>query len=196
MFTFHEDTHTYYFNESPVPSVSQIINPLCNFENIPLHNLEYASTRGTNVHLACHQLDTIDLDIQAMDDEYRPYLEAYNKFCIDMFANWYLIEEKLFNEELWFAGTIDRLGLVNTTLTLIDIKTSSKIYPHYQAQLGGYYKLLQNNKFGKIEKLMVLKLNKTSKYKLEEFEIDKCVGIFEQCLNIHKWKVQNKVIKF
>lgn len=53
-----------------------------------------------------------------------------------------LIEAQFVSEEFRFGGTVDCLGWLDGTMTLIDYKTSSGIYEDHVFQVGGYWRLL------------------------------------------------------
>lgn len=50
-----------------------------------------------------------------------------------------LIEHKIINREEKYAGKFDLLCPINDVLTLLDIKTSARVYDTHLLQLGGYY---------------------------------------------------------
>lgn len=82
---------------------------------------------------------------------FKEYIESNNLNLTDI-----EVEQNFVSE--YFGGTIDCLANVNGIYTLIDFKTSKKIYDSHFIQLGGYLLLLYlTNKdiFDKIENCMI-----------------------------------------
>lgn len=51
------------------------------------------------------------------------------------------VEQNFVSPALGFAGTVDRIMMINGRLFLVDIKTSNTIYPSYWLQLAAYRQL-------------------------------------------------------
>lgn len=136
--TFDDSTHTYRYDGSVVPSVTQILRPLNNFDFVSAEVLAAACDFGTAVHLACELADTNELDEAALDPALAPYLVAWKKFSADHQVEWELIEEPLFHQGHRYAGTPDRYGKVMGKACVVDIKTSAALYPSVGAQLAAY----------------------------------------------------------
>ena len=66
------------------------------------------------------------------------YVDFRTRFPAEIFHT----EFNLINEELGFAGTLDRVMNVDGKTLLVDIKTSNAIYPSYWLQLAAYEQLL------------------------------------------------------
>ena len=121
---FNETTHTYTVDGKQVPSVTEILAPLHrSFGNISKVVLDNAAARGTAVHEACEAIDLgqepeVFFDIEG-------YVEAYTDWLNLNDPIWTAIEKKVFCEELWYAGTLDRMGYIDDRLAIVDIKTSS-----------------------------------------------------------------------
>lgn len=136
---FIESSHTYLLDGVIIPSVSQIIAD-DSYLGIPPHILENAAKRGTAVHLAS---EMIDLGKKPkLDSSFAEWVVQYALFKLDWIENnpdleWLDIETILYTDE--FAGTVDRVAYLNERLTIIDVKTTSKLYKEKIAlQLGGY----------------------------------------------------------
>jgi hypothetical protein len=55
-----------------------------------------------------------------------------------------MVELHMVNEELGYAGTLDRVLSIDGKSYLVDIKTSNSIYPSYWLQLAAYRELLRS----------------------------------------------------
>jgi len=138
MLTFDEASHTYRYNGIVVPGVTTILSPLTDFSRVPPHVLRAAADFGTAVHFACELDDLGTLDEASLDPALVPYLDAWRKFSADYEVEWELIEKPVHNKTLGYAGTLDRQGRVKGLRTVLDIKSSAKLYPSVGPQLAAY----------------------------------------------------------
>ena len=156
---FDEMTHTYlrrgdYKELLGVTSLMKAMGLSPDYSGIPAETLQRAADRGSAVHKAIEtwcKKEPVAID-ETYADEVIPDLEAFKRLELPVLANEYLVSD---NELI--ASSID---IVLDDLTLVDIKTTSKI--HYDAvswQLSIYKYLfeLQNPK-KKVKGLKVLHL--------------------------------------
>jgi hypothetical protein len=146
--TFDEASHTYRHNGIKVPGVTSILSPLTNFDGVPPDVLEAASKFGRAVHLACELDDLGDLDRPTLDPALEPYLQAWERFCMDAGAQWTHVEARVFNSRLRYAGTLDRFGTLQglngrafpegPRKAVVDIKSTAQLYPAVGPQLAAY----------------------------------------------------------
>jgi hypothetical protein len=146
MLRFEADSHTYYFNEKRIPSVSEIMRPMskANYDMIPPHILENARARGVRVHEAIEEYEQIG--IEPDEEEVKLYFDSYmqvrakNKFEV--------VESEIILTNGLFAGTLDQIILSNGVLSINDIKNTSKIHTDMlSVQLYAYQQLAQYNGF-------------------------------------------------
>lgn len=78
-----------------------------------------------------------------------------------------LIEAQLVSEAHQYGGTIDLLALIDEVLELVDIKTSSGIWPEHAWQLSAYWKLLEEQGH-EIKGARILRIGRTEGEGLEE----------------------------
>lgn len=138
MLTFDEATHTYRWNGAVVPGVTSVLKPISGYDRIPARVLQAASERGRAVHLACQYDDEDDLDEDGMPEWMRPYLTAWRRFRADHATEWTHIEAPGYHRKLGFAGTPDRVGLVEGRQSVVDIKTTAELMPAVGPQLAAY----------------------------------------------------------
>ena len=184
MLEFKPDTHTYLLDGIVIPSVSEILRFASReiYGDTSAQAMEIAADRGTRVHEAAEALDrsrsaNVDYDIE-------PYVRAYTKFLFEHEVKWEKIEEPVVNEAEWYAGTLDRYGIVDGNLVLLDIKTTRTITARhkrlYAAQLTAYGKATPML----VDKLMILQLKNNETYELMEVEPE--AEIWQGCLALHK----------
>lgn len=70
----------------------------------------------------------------AMLERYVEFRRTHNPKIIDIEAN-------LVDAELGYAGTLDRVMVLNDDAWIIDIKTGAAVYDHYELQLIAYWNL-------------------------------------------------------
>lgn len=151
----------FYFSESgkPVPSVT------CILESFPKTADYYAwlkkmgedadtirdeaGKRGSKVHeLTEHYDNGLEVSLIGEGDRvdmsmhewsmFEKYVEFSQRFPHENAA----IEMNIVSERLGYAGTLDRIKLLNGKRILVDIKTSNAIYESYWLQLAAYRNLL------------------------------------------------------
>ena len=107
---FFDETHTYTVDGEEFPSVSEISRFASReiYGDVMQYNLDNACSRGSAVHKATEILDKYSKC--ECDEDIVPYVQAYIKFRKDFeIGDYVAIEKALANEELKYAGTIDRI---------------------------------------------------------------------------------------
>jgi len=120
---FDEVAHSYIVNGVSIPSVTEIVSPITYSKySVPNAVVDQAAYRGTIVHQMC-----ADYDLGIIDDDYEVetelalYLAAWMQFCKDYQPEWEYVEAKM--ADMNFAGTVDRIGIIDGKRTIVDIKT-------------------------------------------------------------------------
>lgn len=181
---FFDKSHTYVVDGETVPSVSEILRFMSReiYGNVNQSMLDNASSRGTRVHSATEAIDKYG-SVEC-DDEIIPYVKAYVAFLKQYKPDWLVIEKAMHSKTHGYAGTIDRIGMLDGKRWLIDIKAQEQIKKHYvTAQASGYAAMAEENGT-KCERLGCLQLKKDGTYKLHE--LDSSPELFFSCLTIHK----------
>ena len=183
MLRFNAEKHQYLLDGVVLPSVTQVLRSvgLINFSGIDQEILNRASALGTAAHQACHYDDLGDLDESTLDHHLKPYLEAWRAFRGDML--FYSIEQPLCHPDYGFAGTPDRIA----GKTIIDIKTSSVVYPWTGLQLAGYSILADIP----TARRLAVQLKPDGKYSVTEYTDRNDRACFLSCLAIYNWKFNN-----
>ena len=124
---FEEATHTYTLGGKVLPSVTEIIAPLTGgrYDNPAA---AYAAARGTRIHELCalYDMDALPDEIEA---ECLGYVKAWAAFCRDYKPTWERIEWAGVSDSrtfpIPFAGTVDRIGVIDNVRRVVDIKTAA-----------------------------------------------------------------------
>lgn len=183
---FYDDSHKYTIDGEEVPSVSELTRFLTRelYNDAPQYFMDQAAKRGTSVHKATEAIDkfgTVEIE-----DEYAGFVKAYVSFLKEHEVSWGNIEWPVCNKEneMPYAGTIDRVGALDGKTVILDIKTTANISGlHklcYTAQLN-LYRLAVKEK--PVEELWVLQLKKDGTYKLIQLEENK--ELAQACLMMH-----------
>lgn len=126
-----------------------------------------AGKRGSVVHELTERYDNGE-DVELLDsfgnihcklNEWAMF-ERYVDFTERFNPTHESIEQNIISETLGFAGTLDRVTVLNGKKYLLDIKTSGAVYPSYWLQLAAYEKLLTElTGFNPVEGVAILWLN-------------------------------------
>ncbi len=185
-----EDERWYLINEIYVPSVTWIASfyPkgigffkwLANKgwdEAEALKNS--AGNKGSRIHKAIEDLvngKEVQHDSVYECDGISQELTAEEYEAVLSFSQWWAsVNPKLissefvtYNEEFGYAGTIDLKLEIEGEIWVVDIKTSSEIWPEHELQLSAYAESEKVKKIGIIQ--VGYKRNKIKKYKFTEIE--------------------------
>ena len=143
-FEFDPIAHCYTLDGRALPSVTQILRGLDDFSNVTARVLEKARDRGQRVHAAC-SLDVLGiLDENTVDDQVAPYLAQFRKFLRESRFTPTLSECLVYDDKLWYAGTLDLFGDLPGCIDVqIDIKSGAiprSVGPQTSAYANGLYK--------------------------------------------------------
>lgn len=195
--TFEEEGHIYRHAGIPVPSVTQLLQSLHSFANVPWDVLEAAQHRGSSVHSACHYLDDEDLDeerLQVEQPDVHAYLAGYRKFLLDCEPNYSAIEVPVFHRVLRFAGIPDRIGSLTyqgkrIPHAVIDLKTAIASHPCWALQCAAYAHAAGMP----TARQFSLQLRPNGTYRLIEWSDPDSWPAFVSLLTLHSWKARNKL---
>jgi hypothetical protein len=145
---FDQPTHTYTLDGVRVPSVTQVLKPLYNFEGIPLATLNAKARLGTAVHRACELLDNDDLDEESEEGRaalapLAGYLAGYKKFKSDMRPKLLANEQLLHHPVHRYAGQIDRSYAFEGHVWDVDLKSTVSMSPIVGLQTAAYTEMLR-----------------------------------------------------
>jgi len=179
---FKEEGHIYYLDGGEIlPSVSQILQD-CGIIDTTYFKPGHA-TRGREIHKATEFIDNKILDISCYSEsEHIKYIEAYELFKKETGFEVLEVEKKVYSEIYKYAGTIDRIGILNEKKIILDIKSGVKQGWH-GIQLTAY-----NLSQEFIYNIYGLYLNKHGTYVLEKYNSAKYMDTFLSALNVYRFK--------
>ena len=188
---FDPVSHRYTLGGREVPSVTQLLQVLDQYEGVPPHVLEAAREFGVHVHLACELWDRGTLDEAALDPNLRLYLDGWRKFRGDTGFIPTHIEERVLHRPMRYAGTLDRLGTLRGRPALVDIKSGMKP-KSVGAQTAAYLEawMLTTSSPRKRPTRYCVQLMPED-YRLHVLDDPADWPLFVSCRNVHQWKSHN-----
>ena len=188
MIEFDELTHTYRMSGVVVPSVTQVLADvrLIDLSMVPEHFLEKACEFGGIVHKATEYHDTGVLDETSIDDAVRGHVSGWAKFILDHSVQIFDIEMRVFSKKFKFAGTLDRIAMINDRLCVIDLKSGSK-QKAYACQTAAYAFAYNEMTGEKIRDRYCVYLSEGT-YKLEKHTDKLDENMFLNALSLYNYK--------
>ena len=77
-------------------------------------------------------------------------------------VEWIAAEQPLYNRKHKYAGTVDAVANVNGEFSVIDFKTSNKIYDEYHLQVAAYGKCVEDIYGKPVQKAYILRFDKVT----------------------------------
>lgn len=183
--TFDEASHTYRLGGVLLPSVTTILKPLVDFSGIPADVLEAKRRLGSDVHLASQLLDEDDLDEDTVAENVAGYLNAYRRFKADTGAVVLANEQRVVDEKLLFAGTLDRKFLIRGAKWLIDLKTCISCPIAVGPQTAAYQRADGDDS---VTHRGALRLRPDGTYRLDQLTDPNDWACFMAALTLHRYK--------
>jgi ATP-dependent exoDNAse (exonuclease V) beta subunit len=192
-----------YYYGTPIVSVTQFLAVVKNrnYENIPPHRKNNAALIGSLVHAVteaidngqeidewemCHKIlsengyissettsNEIEYYIALMSNDIADFKKTYVDGMKFYGIEHYACEMRVFNKELGYAGTIDRISIIDDEPYIIDIKTSKNIEPAHRLQVIAYG--MCRPRIAEEINYAILQLKKTDsgvQFNLEKFKYD------------------------
>ena len=191
---FNARTHCYTVAGRVVPSVTEVLAPLCDFRGVPVYVLRAAAAFGAAVHKACELDDLGLLDESALDPQLAGSLHGWRTFCKEHGARWKLVEAPLFHPDLGYAGTVDRYGLVDGADAVVDLKTTTRLYPSVGPQLAAYARAIAGTT-ARTRRLAV-QLHVNGRYHLREYDSPTDWAVFASLLTLRNFCQQHRITPY
>lgn len=189
---YRDADHKYTFSSFRVPSVTQTLEPLMNFDGMPQKVREDALLRGTLVHKLTESWDRgKPLDLELIDDaQLGGYLRSYQKLRDDFRFEIVSIEERLYHRKHRFAGTSDRLVIHDGDLGVLELK-SGPLHPEYALQTAGYQLAANDGRVGqKVTRRWAVFLKQDGNYSLVEHKDKEDEDAFVGALRLAYWRMR------
>lgn len=211
IFTYRDDDHSYWEGEPDTGRRLLSTTEICGLAGLVdrTYFTPLAAQKGTYVHLAAEydDRDDVELDEDDLDEALLPYLEAYRSFKRDCRPEWSMIEARLYDPQLGFAGTVDRVGWLcprgktKKQRVVLDLKSGSPA-PFHAMQTAGYQHLVtrelvlsgvaeQQPTSKPLVERYGLYLRKNGRYKLTQFTETTDIAVFMAARTVSIWRVKH-----
>jgi hypothetical protein len=187
---FDAAAHRYTLGGKILPSVTQVLQLLDQFEDVPPAVLEEARRRGEHVHAVTELDDRGELDEASVNHALAPYLEAWRRFRRDSGFVPTRIEDRVVHRHLGYAGTLDRLGTLRGRPALVDIKSGLKP-KSVGAQTAAYLEAWMLNSGARRRPVRYCVQLNPDGYRLHVLDDPADWPLFISCLNLHNWRSRN-----
>jgi len=131
-------------------------------------NLGNAADLGTVVHNWLEEyvnhkyLNKAEMPAEPSDPVVQRAIKKWLAWEAKQDIEWLMTEERLYSHTWHYAGTMDAVAVVNGKLTLIDYKTSKKVYPEHRLQTAAYSMAIKEEYNEDIEQRIIIRLSKTT----------------------------------
>jgi hypothetical protein len=179
---FDASSHRYRLGARELPSVTAVLHDAGLVDDRWFS--EETRDRGTGVHLALELLDRGErVDVRP---EWSGYVRGYQSFLAVARPSWELIEHRICDETLGYAGCLDRAGVLTSTGTrcVLDIKTGA-VPAWVGAQLAAYRRCLPNSHTWS---RMALQLSADGTFRLHPLTERQDERTFLAALHLAQWK--------
>ena len=191
---FIEKTHQYYLGGTELSSVTTILNQLNDFGRIPPDVLERKRQIGTAVHKAAELDDAGNLDPDSIDPAVAPYLEGWRKFRRESGFVPEYSEQRVYSTAYQYAGTLDRIGILNNELILLDIKARATDTPETALQTAAYAKAWEEMTGANLmHRRYSVRLTQDGNYRLVPHAGLTDFTVFLSCLTLYHWRISHGI---
>lgn len=187
MLAFDPAEHAYTFDGRRVPSVTQILGFLDDWEHVPKEVLEASARFGAHVHEAAALLVRDQLDLDALDPALAPPMRGLQAFLEHSSAVVVDSEKRVYHPSLKYAGTLDVTLYWRGGMALADFKTGATVPKSVGPQTVAYASALEAMGGPKIKRRYCIQLL-DGDYKVTKLDNPSDWAIFQSALNLYRFK--------
>ena len=136
----------------------------------PYQTSDKAKARGTTIHSIVEAYKKSGIQITPELEQFKGYAEAFHKWVKDNNMEITEHERTVISKTHGYAGTLDLLVKKNRETWICDVKTGKDIYQEAFLQLSAYKHALEEDSKIKVDRMGVILLQDTGKYKFAEGE--------------------------
>lgn len=208
-FDFEESSHIYSRNGKIIPGCTRVLEHggLSNYEMVHKAIMERKSALGRAVHDATLYYDLNDLNWATLDEQLKPYVDAWADFrAITGFVPRQREVQCIASVNgMEYGMQIDAEGLVKKYDALVEIKITTDIMPSHAIQLAGYALGLPMKRLDGdtpidnaltrfyLRKRYAVQLLPSGKAKLHPFEDPQDAEVFLWQLGTCHWKLRKGI---
>jgi len=180
-------SHAYTLGNRILPSVTEIIRT-AGLMGEWGQNDEESMLLGRFVHEAAHLLDTGNYDHESGENQpWKLHLEQYERFKADTGFKVKKSELSVYHPQFFYAGTLDKIGMLNDCIVILDLKTGARM-PWHDIQVAAYANVYRAESIAKCFQLYLTPFN----YYLREVSgLYAAFQVFLAALSIYRWKEEH-----
>lgn len=159
---------------------------------------EEAASIGSQVHQWCEMFvlnkmkgeDVTEESLEGLPDQVEKgvnaFLDWYNAHDISFLAS----ERLVYSRDNDYVGITDAVAIIDGKKTVIDFKTSKRVYTDHRYQLSGYWNAIEEEDGSKLDAGLILHFDKETgefgKYEIDRDEHAKNLPVFLACLVVKR----------
>jgi len=159
-----------------------------------VHNAIYDLLKGKTVKFNDKYWNETTKDFERLADKEWECLISFENFWRDKKPQLIASEIVCYSDKHFYAGTIDFIGVIDGKVTLVDWKTSSKIYPSHLLQVAAYLQAESEKGKYKPAETAVLRLGSNHKvgYEFKTVDLKESQKNFKYFLAVKKiWELEH-----
>lgn len=186
-FIYNEETRVHTFGKQIIPSVTQIIAPLCDYSRIPPKTLERKRQLGIHFHDAIFLRLQNNLDDSSLHPDIVKSMKAFDAFLADQLTTdrCLNIEAPMIHPNLKYCGKPDLVADQRGTSVIYDWKLRSYNKITDPLQMAAYKELYTN-----VTDLIVVCFDLDGNYKVHHAFNIQAWPVFRKMLD--RWKSEQK----
>ena len=156
-----DESHQYWWGDTYVPGVNEILRAtgLVNTD----YFTEEGAARGKRRHLLVEDYDKGEADWDGLDPDDSHILIGYQEFLEETGFVVQANELPLYHPVFHYAGTLDKVGVLDDKTTVLDVKTGSSVGPWAKIQVALYALAYAHTFDSPIPRMGILHLRKAKK---------------------------------
>lgn len=185
-FTFDVEKHEYRLQGKVLPSVTQVLAIVNDFDRIPRAILEHARERGECLHRAVNLYNRDDLEFESLDNDTSADVYAWARFLRESGAVVIASESPVYHEQFGYAGTPDVVLDWNGRIVIPDLKSTYSVPRTVGPQTAAYAEAYRSMHAGRRPERYCIHI-KDGNYKAHKRNDPADWALFLSCLNVHKF---------
>ena len=180
MLKFNSSKHEYTYGQKRLCSVSEVLDySLGKF----FSSNERLKDLGTDFHRITRDYDN-GIESECPEEQ-KERLIQYKKFLVVYQPKYLTIEQPVMDLDNGYAGTPDRVAIINNKCVILDLKRSSSVDKRYAYQTAAYKKLVEKSYSIKVDERWCVMIT-DKKFKIEPYRNEMDVVVFTQMLINYK----------
>lgn len=185
-FTFDVEKHEYRLQGKVLPSVTQVLAIVNDFDRIPRAILEHARERGECLHRAVNLYNRDDLEFESLDNDTSADVYAWARFLRESGAVVIASESPVYHEQFGYAGTPDVVLDWNGRVVIPDLKSTYSVPRTVGSQTAAYAEAYRHMHGGRRPERYCIHI-KDGNYTAHKRNDPADWALFQSCLNVHKF---------